>query len=326
MTSSTGISRDVAVPVLRALMELGVAPTDVVPAGSAIFSQSHIDHSLADAVLDFSAARISDDAIGLTIAERLPLGSLGVIDDVLSASSTLRQGLGRLSKYYWLASRRSRLRVVEEPRQSMIVFERLPTITYSRHSVELAFGVVTERIRQTLGVSLGFSEVAFMHAPPRDCTRHNDFFRAKVAFDAPLDRLVFATEFLDMPLATAAPSLAEFLEARIGALAPDTDPTIARARDAIAALLDQKEVGLDAAAKKLGKSRRTLQRELQERGTSHKDILDQVRRERALALLGSGEHGVAQVADALGFADPSAFYRAFRRWTGASPRTFRRSA
>jgi AraC-like DNA-binding protein len=320
---SNGVSRDVAVPIFRVLVELGLSPAEIVPAGAAIFAEPHIDHSIADMVLDHAAARLSDGALGLTLAERLPLGSLGVIDDVLSTSAVLRDGLNRLARYYWLASRRSKLSLVEDPRRATIVFERQPSVAYSRHSVELAFALVRERIRQTLGVSLGFDEVAFMHPPPADASRHNEFFRAQVTFAAPSDRLVFATSFLDMPLTTAAPSLAEFLEARIGLRVPDPDPTLARVRQAIAELLDRKEVALDAAARKLGKSRRTLQRELHERGTSHKEILDAVRRERALELLGSGALGVAQVADVLGFADPSAFYRAFRRWTGSSPKAFR---
>ena len=71
--------------------------------------------------------------------------------------------------------------------------------------------------------------------------------------------------------------------------------------------------------RRLGTSKRSLQRSLGELGTSHSELLDQLRRERAVQLLDSGMR-VADVATALGFTAPSAFFRAYRRWTGTSPK------
>ena len=68
---------------------------------------------------------------------------------------------------------------------------------------------------------------------------------------------------------------------------------------------------------------RTLQRRLRGENTSHRQILDRVRRERALRLLPRGELSVAQIAEQLGFSEPSAFNRAFRRWTGRAPSDWR---
>ncbi len=81
-------------------------------------------------------------------------------------------------------------------------------------------------------------------------------------------------------------------------------------------------ITVEEIAHQLDRSARTLQRELAERGTSVRDLVDDVRRARAIELLASGLT-VSEVAERLGFSEPGAFYRAFRRWTGKAPGAFR---
>ena len=80
---------------------------------------------------------------------------------------------------------------------------------------------------------------------------------------------------------------------------------------------------LDGVAKALGASARTLQRQLREEQTTFAAVLAELRRELAPSLLRDGRLAVSEVAFLLGYEDPSAFQRAFRRWFGQSPRTFR---
>src|SRR5262245_41398274 len=83
--------------------------------------------------------------------------------------------------------------------------------------------------------------------------------------------------------------------------------------------------GLDDVGRVLGMSPRTLQRRLREEGTTFSAVLTQLRHDLALPLLGDGRLAVVEVAFLLGYEDPSAFHRAFRRWSGLSPRAFRRA-
>jgi AraC-like DNA-binding protein len=78
-------------------------------------------------------------------------------------------------------------------------------------------------------------------------------------------------------------------------------------------------------AKLCGVSTRTLVRRLSELGTSLKAELDQLRMARAKALLREGQQSMAQVGLNLGYTDASVFSRAFKRWTGQTPRAFRES-
>ena len=80
---------------------------------------------------------------------------------------------------------------------------------------------------------------------------------------------------------------------------------------------------IDATAHRLGIPVRTLQRRLKESGLSYSGLVEQTRHELACRLLDKPEAKAAAVARALGYNDPSSFSRAFRRWTGMSPRTYR---
>ena len=76
-------------------------------------------------------------------------------------------------------------------------------------------------------------------------------------------------------------------------------------------------------AAQLGMSDRTLQRRLRDEGTSFREILDDTRHYLARELLRNTRFPLADVATQLGFAEPSAFYRAFRKWEGCTPGQFR---
>lgn len=76
-------------------------------------------------------------------------------------------------------------------------------------------------------------------------------------------------------------------------------------------------------ARRLGMSARTLQRRLRASGTSFSDLLRRKREFCAVDMLCQGQHSIAEIADALGFSEHSAFTRAFKRWTGSSPARFR---
>ena len=82
------------------------------------------------------------------------------------------------------------------------------------------------------------------------------------------------------------------------------------------------DIELIAAA--VGTSVRTLQRRLHRSGTSYADVAREVRRDAALQMLQNRERTIGEIARRLGYADHPHFTRAFHRWTGVTPREFRR--
>jgi len=322
--SDPAISGEIVAPVLQALEACGVdraalgafppAAGDMVPGAA------------ADRWLDAAADLLHDEALGLTLARRLPIGALGLIDYALCASTSLRAALARVARHYGAVTQRVYLSLHEAPPQAMLLFERRSGTAHSRHWIEFSFAIIAERMRQTLGRDVRFERVSFRHGPPASADAHDAFFGTRVAFSAPGDRLCFAHALLDGRLRTAAAALAELLDGQMAARRPPedahaSDALVCRVRQKLRSLLDDGDVRVETVATELATSTRTLQRELGRRGTSHKALLDEVRRDRALELLNEGRSTVAEIAGRLAYAEPSAFFRAFRRWTGTSPRT-----
>jgi AraC-like DNA-binding protein len=99
-----------------------------------------------------------------------------------------------------------------------------------------------------------------------------------------------------------------------------TDAFIESVKSAIVESMRDGDPSVESTAKSLGISRRTLQRRLELHGTSHRKLLETARRRLATALLAMPESTVSQVAVVLGYNGHKALCRAFRRWTGTTPR------
>jgi AraC-like DNA-binding protein len=95
------------------------------------------------------------------------------------------------------------------------------------------------------------------------------------------------------------------------------------ARAALDLLLATGRASLPELAKSLHVSARTLRRRLAERGTSYRELLDEVRRGLALQRVAGSAASFDEIASGLGFNDVSAFYRAFRRWAETTPAAYR---
>ena len=104
---------------------------------------------------------------------------------------------------------------------------------------------------------------------------------------------------------------------------PGAEDFSAEVRRVLGATLRRGDARISAVAKELAMSGRSLQRRLNAEGSSFREELDRVRSELAVRLLSEGEADVREVAYLLGFSEPSAFHRAFKRWTGTTPAAYR---
>jgi AraC-like DNA-binding protein len=122
--------------------------------------------------------------------------------------------------------------------------------------------------------------------------------------------------------------LGEVAKAMEGRVAEERPPAPAsRVRAEVEArlepMLESGDVGIDRVARHLGTSRQTLYRRLKAEGVTYEQVLDGLRRRLALRLVRERALSVKEIAYRLGFSDPAAFSRAFKRWTGASPSEMR---
>jgi AraC-like DNA-binding protein len=134
--------------------------------------------------------------------------------------------------------------------------------------------------------------------------------------------MLFPGARIDTPIAGADPHLGQLLAQKADERARSLVATARvrdRARHYLARHLEGHEPSVQELADALRVTERTLRRKLRAEGTSPRELLDEVRHERALALLEEGQRTLDEIAYVLGFSGASAFRRAFRRWTGVAP-------
>lgn len=191
----------------------------------------------------------------------------------------------------------------------------------------MTFAALAVLGRRTTNVEWTARETRFQHPAPSDIREHERIFRCPVRFGAAANEFVFDSAYLTLPIVKADPSLCALLDRHAeGLLAkyPREDSLVERVRTILKDELNGGDASLESVARQLSLSERTLQRKLRALGTSHNELLDQMRKDLAVRYLREPEMAVCEVAYLLGFSESSAFHRAFKRWTGTSPNEFRR--
>jgi AraC-like DNA-binding protein len=273
--------------------------------------------------------------LGIELARNISLGWLGNIDYAFSTSATLSDALANVARQISKLANPARFEFTVDAEEAHYV---VPLLVGRSAEIAAEIAVMQEftiafhvrRLRDVLGEDAAeLTRVYFTRPAPEAAAAYESFFKAPISFDAPYDGISFRRALLDAPLLTAHPELARTLaeaSKRGGSPAAlaDADPFLDEVRAVLGSALEhgQSAVGVEVLAAELGTSGRVLQRRLKERNVSLTRLVDDVRRERAAELLEKEGVLLCDVAYSLGFSGLAPFFRAFRRWTGASPREF----
>jgi len=163
-------------------------------------------------------------------------------------------------------------------------------------------------------------------AEPPFCDDYRVMFSQNLQFDRPRTRMIFASECLDLPLKRSEEDLQRFLaEAPGNILVKYRDPGSLglRIRGDLLRMPPALWPDSDTLARQLCLSPSTLRRRLAEEGQTYQGLKDSVRRELAIAWLSQDGPALGEIAEQLGFADSSSFYKAFRKWFGCNPGHYR---
>lgn len=190
------------------------------------------------------------------------------------------------------------------------------------HDAALAFGV--NIMQELAGPDWRASEVLVAHARPADAGPWRQTFRVTPSFDSEYSALRFPARWLDRPRPVGDPVRARVAGERMRATGQDD--IVQRVARGLRRLLLVGQFGGDDVAAHLAMHRRTLNRRLEDAGTTFREVLDDVRASVALELLEDSDLALDDVAASLGYAGVSPFMRAFRRWTGATPGQWRKDA
>jgi AraC-like DNA-binding protein len=316
---------------VRHLGERGVAlPEGLLPAKAMSESGVSLELEALHALLDACAHAGGDPWLGLTLAATRPVGSHGIVEFFWRSSPTVREALATLAAHSRLLNEVARLELLERARLASFV-QRVDAhpLGMGRQANEFFAAILVGEIRAL--VSPGFAPVRVRFAHPRPARDLAPLERALgtrvFVWDDDVTGIELDRTWLDAPLATADATLSTTLRAHATAWLPWVAQDAEAALDGrLRALLHAtvgKPLGVDAAARRLGVSGRTLQRRLAQRSQTFQSVADEVLAEHACRLVAGRALTVKEAARRLGYTSTAAFVRAFRRWTGASPTDWR---
>lgn len=280
---------------------------------------------LSDALAD----RLRDPSLGLHAAISLERGSYGLVEFICRTERTLGAGFAQLIRYQRLIGNRIEYSVRLEGSEALIEHHVLgEPVASGRQGNEFTIAALLRLGQRLSGQSYAPSRVWFAHPKPTDVSALRAFFGIdRISFGERTNGMALDARVLELPILTADDSLNAILEQQAErelALKPHVDDFVGRVREHLRGSMKQGAINATRIAAALKMSPRTLQRRLDEEGTTFQALLDDVRQTLARAYLDESEElKLGHVAFLLGYTDARSFVRAFKRWTGQSPEAYR---
>ena len=303
---------------------------------SAIDPQALLDQ---DARLPFSSyvalmraakALTGDPALALHYGEAVDIAEVSIIGLLGQASETMLEAFAQLNRYVRLivetdnGGQADRFRFTLERGGLWMVDNRRGAETFPELT-ESAFAQLVCSARRASGV-LVVKAVHVTYPDPGYAAEYERIFQAPVVFGSDWNALQIDPKLPDAPVAILPRYvfgvLSEHAEALLKSL--ETSKSVrGQVESLLMPILHTGEAGIERIAGKMGLSRQTLFRRLKAEGVTFERILDDLRRRLALNYLEGAKVSVNETAYLVGFSDPAAFSRAFKRWTGMSPKAAR---
>lgn len=337
----TSVAATIVVDLLQYLERHGVSTaesmrTSGITLGLPPTADDRVPGGQVERLWQFAIARTGDRLLGLHTTEVYSPGTLDILGYVVLSCRTVGEVLERLSRYARLLNDGMRIEIVREGKRAYCQVQTVESmdnylLRNSDQAIDTVWGGLARELARLTAKPLAASEVWFRHAvaSAADAREYERVLRAPVKFGASADRFIIPVSHLDEPILSANPMLLRTFEQHADAMLMRMEKQGTRSHQ-VAQVLAQRLRGavppLSEIAKELAMSDRNLQRALRNEDTSFQKLLDEVRRDLAISHLANPETSAGQVGFLLGFSEPSAFHRAFRRWTGHAPSSYRREA
>jgi AraC-like DNA-binding protein len=261
----------------------------------------------------------------LLVGQRNTLDHLGLVGLLVRYSPDVGTALRNLVRYFHLRERGAVMTLALAGEEALLGYEIYQS--QSDTSDQIADGSIASQfniVRALCGPAWAPSEVRFAHREPVDTGPFRRFFNCPLSFDAGQNALVFDASWLNLRLPTDDPMLRSLLQQQVDALEAEHGEDLpAQVRSVLRTALLTRHAKADQIAALLSMHSRTLARHLEACGTRFQVLVDEVRFEIARQLLEQSVMDVREVATTLGYADASAFARAFRRWSRTTPADWR---
>jgi AraC-like DNA-binding protein len=320
----------VAKEIVPALREFGLDPDPIIREAGldpSLFADGAnvIPHAALGRLLTLSVARTNCPHFGLLVGQRATILSLGMVGRLMQQSETVGDAMRALVSNLSIQNRGSVPSLTVSGDTALFTFSVYQPEAESADQIsDGSLAVAVNALRALCGADWNPIEVLLPRAAPMDQKPYRRHFRAPVRFNQESAIIVFAVRDLDVRIAGADPVMRVLLEERIAQIKGSQSTEFSDdIRRLLRVRLTSNHCSAEDIAHLLAMHRRTLSRRLKGSGMGYRAITNEIRFEIARQLLEGTEVPLAQIAAALGYSEASAFTRAFRRWSGQTPTTWR---
>jgi len=267
--------------------------------------------------------------LGLQMAEQAHLSLMGMAGFCAASANSVLQGLSDIVTYESLSSKnvRGQSSFYQEKNVSVAEFYSIsPYNDFNYFIVDMALAIEHKLVQQLSAQPLRPMVVQIEFPPPAYANHYESFFQCPVKFNQPRNALVYKTQdLLSKPILHNPVAYLEIREVCDAQLATARQQLSLQERvmHEITPLLQSNNLSLEEVANRLDIPVWTLRRKLKQENTGFTALLDQTRQALASIYLKDRQYTLGEVAYLLGFSNPNAFQRAFKRWYGVTPGQFR---
>ncbi len=299
-----------------------------LPASAETDSETVLPLDTLHALLEAVEEATGDPFVGIHLASEMPRGTYGLLEFISRSAPNVRESIARIVRFVALLNEIVDVTFAEGDGEATIE-QRIPgvPICVGRHANEFFVAMLLVESRRAAGTHWAPRRAWFAHPAPRDVSALVELLgTSDIRFGAEANGFVVGHEVLDLPLVTSDPPLLSLLHRQAEeALSQRAGPNrfLGHVQARIREQLDRGGPSLEGVADALKMSRRTLQRRLADEGVSFQGLVDNIRKDLARVYVKDPRRPLGEVAFLLGYQELSAFFRAFRRWTGMTPSEYR---
>ena len=281
-----------------------------------------------------------DESFGMLSGGRVPNGTFRMMFHAIIHCATLERALWRCSDFYEIC-RGSMIKpiLVRRGRYAKVSFAPIESLSEDEFhalmdkesplQIRTSLSMWHHFMSWLIGRRLELKAAYFRHVDYGNADQYVKLFQSEVKFAQHEDAIVFPAKFLDLPLAQNEESLRGFLKTapyQLIVMVDDDKSLKARVITMLGKDFSREMPSADEVARALHMSVSTLRRRLLEEGTSYQKIKDDERKAAAINYMNAPQLSINDIAGLMGFDEPSAFFRSFKKWTGMTPGGYRKSA
>jgi AraC-like DNA-binding protein len=275
-------------------------------------------------ILEVASEEHHDPLIGLTLGKLFDCRNLGVISQLFRSAPTLGDGIERLVRYFPVLQSNTRSTLSLENGQARLAYAITDhTVRHRLQDADFTEVVFCTLIGDSIGGDWRPTCVDFEHSPGGETGVYSSHFGCSLRFDRRENAIIFPDRYLAMPMKARDDRLFARLEHELAGQMRHSEfklDLVSSIKAWIAASICRSaSIDIEDAANDFGMSLRSFQRKLFELGVNYADLKNGVRMEIAETMLASTPLPISAIADHLGYSEPSAFARSFRKLTGETP-------